>query len=376
MSKKVIITGVSGMDGSHMVDYLLENTDYEIYGVVRRLSIPNYRTNLASALENPRFKLVTADLSDAHSIDKIIAKIKPDYFINLAAQSFVAASWEVPEQTLDVNSNGVMRCLESILRHAPNCRFYNAGSSEEFGDVQYSPQDEKHPLRARSPYGASKISARQIVKTYRESYGLYAIQGYLFNHEGERRGEEFVTRKITKGVGRIKRTIGIIKAQQALNNEVNWAIEFKPIELGNLDAKRDWSYSPDFVDGIWKMLNQNIYRTDILFCDTNPKTIKEYVLSSNETHTIREFIELAFKEAGFDNCMWEGEGVNEVYRYKDANGQTYQLVRINPEFYRPAEVALLLGDSTLAREELGWSPKCNFQQLVAKMVKNDIENCG
>lgn len=390
MNKKVLITGVTGQDGSHMVDYLLKNTDHQIYGMIRRASNPNY-SNLESALGNERFSFVVGDLSDSQSIDKVVENIKPDYFINLAAQSFVKSSWEIPEQTFDVNATGTMRCLESIIRHAPNCRFYNAGSSEEFGDVQYAPQDEKHPLRARSPYGASKIAARQIVKTYRESFNLYAIQGYLFNHEGPRRGEEFVTRKITKGVARIK---------QAIENN----LPFEPIELGNLDAKRDWSHSLDFVDGIWRMLNQEKYRKDIIdesnrfkseFGELNhiekvwipqelAKNIREYVLSSNETHSIREFIELAFKEAGIDIFLLNGTSFEEaakgisynkekdIYCYKKSDKEYPPLVWINPKFYRPAEVDLLLGDSSLARKELGWQPKYTFQSLVKEMVENDI----
>lgn len=372
MNKKVIITGVSGQDGSYMADYLIENTDHEIFGMVRRSSNPNY-TNLSKVIGNNRFKLVVGDLSDSQSIDKVVEKIKPDYFINLGAQSFVASSWEVPEQTMDVNATGVMRCLEAIMRHSPNCRFYNAGSSEEFGDVKYSPQDENHPLRARSPYGASKIAARQVVKTYRESFNLYAIQGILFNHEGPRRGEEFVTRKITKGVARIK---------YAIDNN----LPFKPIELGNLDAKRDWSDARDFVDGIWKMLNQPVLiKTDGVehqlgtlcgtIIDHNPK---EYVLSSNETHSIREFIELAFKDAGVygewmpEDINFPNQKIGDIESYCLLDNLDKRLIITNPKFYRPAEVDILLGDSSLARKELDWKPKYDFASLVREMVQNDI----
>lgn len=380
MSKKVIITGVSGQDGSYMADYLLENTDYEIYGMVRRAAKPDY-SNLLQALKNPRFKLVVGDLSDSQSVDKVVEQIKPDYFINLAAQSFVKSSWDVPEQTMDVNATGTMRCLEAILRHAPNCRFYNAGSSEEFGDVQYSPQNEKHPLRARSPYGASKIAARQIVKTYRESFNMYAVQGYLFNHEGPRRGAEFVTRKITLGVARIYNSI----------QNKDW--NFAPIVLGNLDAKRDWSDARDFVDGIWRMLNQDVYNSEIYLelvritqgnlamsygVEYLNKNIKEYVLSSGETHTIKEFVELAFNEAGIKGVWWKNhDGLDEYLLSNDgflATKQYHPLVVVSKEFYRPAEVDLLIGDSTLARKELEWSPKYNFQSLVKEMVASDIKS--
>lgn len=360
MTKKVLVTGITGQDGSYMVDYLLENTDHLIYGMVRRAAKPDY-SNFIKHLENPRFKVVTGDLSDSHSIDNLVKEIKPDYFINLAAQSFVGSSWQIPEQTFDIDATAIIRCLEAIRKHVPNCRFYNAGSSEEMGDVQYSPQDEKHPARARSPYGAAKIASRQIVKVYRESYGLYAIQGLLYNHESERRGEEFVTRKITKGVARIFHSIQ--------NNK-----EFDPIILGNLEAKRDWSHAVDFIDGIWKMLNQEIfwmgdqnhwYRNGARSC----KNIKEYILSSGETHSIREFVELAFKSAGIYG-HWIGEDIESKFCLE---GHINPLVEVSKEFYRPAEVDLLLGNSSLARKELGWQPKISFKDLVGRMVANDIK---
>jgi GDPmannose 4,6-dehydratase len=339
ISKKVIVTGITGQDGSYMVDHLLNYTDTEIFGVVRRSSNLN-TINISHIIDNPRVKIVTADLSDSQSIDSLVKDIVPDYFINLAAQSFVGSSWQIPEQTFDVGAIGVLRCLEAIRKHAPHCRFYNAGSSEELGNVDYSPQDESHPLKPRSPYGAAKAAARHIVKVYRESYNLYAIQGLLYNHESERRGAEFVTRKITKGVARIKFAID--------NN-----IPFAPLELGNIDSKRDWSHAVDFVVGIWKMLNQD--------------SPKEYILSSGETHTVREFIEIAFNIANIDG-KWNGEDVNETFTDKDGS----ILVKINPEFYRPAEVDLLWGDSKKARIELQWLPKFSFKDLVKKMVDNDI----
>ena len=370
--KNIIITGILGQDGANMAEYLLKNTDYFIYGMMRRSSNPNF-INCQSFSSNERFKFIYGDLSDSVSIDSLVKEIQPDYFINFAAQSFVGCSWEMPLQTLDVNSNGVLRCLEAIRKHKPNCRFYSAGSSEEFGDVQYFPQDINHPIRPRSPYGASKASARHIVKVYRESYNLYAVHGILFNHEGTKRGEEFVTRKITKGVARIKKAID--------NNQV-----FIPIELGNLDSKRDWSDSEDFVDGVWKMLNQEIYRgkdfqpelyREESYSKNLLRNIKDYILSSDETHSIREFIEKAFKAAGI-NGVWHGQGLNEEYsvttEYALKNDPASSiLVKINPKFYRPAEVDLLLGNSEPAREDLGWSPKTSFQALVEKMVKNDIK---
>ena len=348
MKKKVLVTGVLGQDGANMVEYLLKNTDYDIFGMIRRSSNPNF-INCQSFINDSRFKLIYGDLSDSVSIDSIVQDIKPDYFINFGAQSFVGCSWEIPLQTFDTNATGVARCLEAIRKNNPSCRFYSAGSSEEFGDVAYSPQDINHPIKPRSPYGASKASARHIVKVYRESYNLYAVHGILFNHEGTKRGEEFVTRKITKGVARIKKAID--------NNQV-----FAPIELGNIDSKRDWSDSEDFVDGVWKMLNQ--------------EKPKDYILSSNETHSIREFIELAFKSAKIDGA-WHGQGLSEEYsittKYALKNDPASSiLIKINPKFYRPAEVDLLLGDSNPAREELGWQPKISFNQLVKKMVDHDL----
>jgi GDPmannose 4,6-dehydratase len=360
IQKKIIVTGVTGQDGSYMVDYLLTNTPHFIYGMIRRTAKPDF-SNLTKSIKNPRFKLVTGDLSDSTSLDNLVNEIKPDYFINLAAQSFVKASWDIPEQTFDVGATGVLRCLEAIRKHAPECRFYNAGSSEELGDVVYIPQGENHPLRPRSPYGAAKAASRHLVKVYRESYDLYAVQGLLFNHESERRGEEFITRKVSLGVARIK------AAQK--NN-----IAFLPIELGNLDAKRDWSHAYDFVDGIWRMLNQENYRKGLFgnFKNADSKTlsknIKEYVLASGETHTVREFVEKAFAVAGIDG-VWKGSGKDEVFHY--VYDET-PLVKINPIFYRPAEVDLLLGDPTLAKTELDWKPQVSFDELVARMVRSDI----
>jgi len=352
IEKLVFITGVTGQDGSLLVDYLLKNTDYFIIGGARRLSIKNHE-NLAHLDNNPRFKLVNFDLSDTHSINKIVDKLKPDYFINLAAQTFVGSSWDFPAQTWECNTTAIIHILEAIRQHKPTCRFYNAGSSEEYGDVEYIPQDEKHPSKPRSPYGASKSAARQLVKVYRESYNLYEIQGLLFNHEGTRRGEEFVTRKITKGVSRIKKAIVEGKS-------------FEPIELGNVKAKRDWSDAEDFVDGIWKMLNQ--------------KAPNEYVLSSNETHTIAEFVWHAFKAADIEGA-WHGQAESAEFSISTKDAIKYEpvssvLVKINPKFYRPAEVDLLLGDSTKARKELGWKPETSFEQLVEKMVKNDLKQIG
>tara|TARA_Y100001972_G_C7667231_1_gene337817 strand:+ start:1183 stop:2250 length:1068 start_codon:yes stop_codon:yes gene_type:complete len=350
--KKVIVTGVTGQDGSNMVDYLLRETDHIIIGGVRRLSVKNHQ-NIEHLEDEDRFFLIDLDVTDAQNTDEVIAEHKPDYFINFAANSFVGTSWKMPTQHMETNALAVLHQLEAIKKHCLDCRYYNAGSSEEFGDVIETPQSEKHPLRPRSPYGASKCSARHLVKVYRDSYDLYAVQGWLFNHEGTRRGEEFVTRKITKNVARI-------------SNEYAHKQTFKPLVLGNVDSKRDWSDSEDFMDGIWRMLNQDQLDS---YVDNNYKP-KEYVLSSDETHTIREFVEEAFHIAGFNRsmCRWEGKGVHEKYYHGED-----LLVEISDKFYRPAEVDLLYGDSSKARDELNWKPQTDFIGLVTKMVKNDLE---
>jgi GDPmannose 4,6-dehydratase len=346
--KTVVITGVTGQDGSHMVDFLLKNTDYLIFGGVRRLSVYNHEN--IKHIKSDRFHLINFDLTDSHAIARTVEKLQPDYFINFAAQSFVASSWDFAKQTWATNSTSVLDILEAIRLYKPSCRLYQAGSSEEFGNVLYSPQDENHPLRPRSPYGASKAASRQLIKVYRESYNLYAIQGWLFNHEGPRRGEEFVTRKITKNVARI---------YYAIKNKE----DFKPMELGNMDAKRDWSDAEDFIEGVWRMLNQDKYNKKY---DGIPK---EYVFSSNETHTIKEFVEKAFSIAKI-NGSWIGENEHSMY----ISDENKILVQVNPKFYRPAEVELLLGNSNKAREDLEWKPKISFDKLVEKMVILDIEN--
>jgi GDPmannose 4,6-dehydratase len=375
---KILISGILGQDGANMAEYLLRDEKNTVYGMMRRSATPNY-INIKSFYNHPRFKLVFADLADEVSINNIVMEIKPDYFINFAANSFVGCSWDMPIQVFDVNAMGVLRCLEAIRKHQPNCRFYSAGSSEEWGNVDYSPQDIKHPIKPRSPYGASKAAARHIVKVYRESYKMYAIHGILFNHEGVRRSEEFVTRKITKGVARILR-------------DINSKTIPKPIQLGNLDAKRDWSDSEDFVDGVWRMLNQEDYREDLKKLKYSEGSIllpfaveeknrevlaphlKEYILASGEAHSVREFVEKSFAAAGI-NGKWvnTGKPIEEYYEYS-FEGETMPLVVINPKYYRPAEVELLIGDSTPIREELGWAPKVTFDELVKKMVLHDIYN--
>jgi GDPmannose 4,6-dehydratase len=378
MSKTVIVSGVTGQAGSYFVDYLLENTDYMIYGTIRRLSVNNHK-NIAH-IKDPRFKLITMDLSDPISIEEVIRKYKPDYFINAAANSFVGSSWTLAAQHMQCNAMGVLYILEAIKNHSPNTRFYNFGSSEEMGDVLYSPQDEQHPPRARSPYGASKIAARQLIKVYRESFNLYCLQGWSWNYESERRGDEFVTRKITKGVARIYNDI--------LNSK-----QFKPICLGNLESRRDWSHCTDIVDGVWRMLNQEKYNPKLLGRknDYLPSHIKEYVLASNTNHSVKEFVEKAFKVAGIEGDWYNNslsEPLDERYYMKnqeaeeaaeamgdfDIIDEECSLVKIDPKLFRPADVETLQGSYDAIKRDLGWEPKVKFDELVARMVKNDIEN--
>jgi GDPmannose 4,6-dehydratase len=250
---------------------------------------------------------------------------------------------------METNTMAVLYQLSAISKYNPKCRYYNAGSSEEFGDVITCPQDEMHPLRPRSPYGASKASARHLVKVYRDSYNLYAVQGWLFNHEGTRRGEEFITRKISKGVARI--------AKEIENNK-----KIVPISIGNIEARRDWSDAEDFIEGIWLMLNN----------DLGPR---EYVLSSGKSYSIRQFIEASFSAANIP-CFWLGSGLGEKlilanHISEENNIQSQELLNINKEFYRPAEVEILMGDPSLAEKELGWKRKTNFRALVEKMYQND-----
>ena len=347
MNKNIIVlTGVTGQDGSHMVDFLLKETDYHIVGCVRRLSVPNDE-NIIEHVTHPRFEKVYFDLTDSTSVNQIVKKYQPAYFINFAAQSFVGASWDIPVATWNCTATGVLNILEAIRTESPSTKFYNAGSSEEFGDVQYSPQDEKHPLRPRSPYGAAKAAARHLVKVYRESYNLFAVQGWLFNHEGTRRGEEFVTRKITKSVALIRKALDEGRVPP-------------PMQLGNLESKRDWGDSEDFIRAVWLMMQQDRPR--------------DYVVASGATHSIREFVEASFKSAGIEIQPTGNDITSDVLTvaYTLKGDEKTPLVYVNPKYFRPAEVQLLLGDPTLIEKELGWKRESSFEKLVDKMTQHDI----
>lgn len=340
MSKKVLITGVTGQDGSNLVDYLLNNTEYKIIGTVRLLSNKNH-TNIKKYLNHPNFSLEIMDLTDNMSIVNVFKKVLPDYFINFAAQSFVGESWNQPILTFQTNTMAIIYMLETIRSTKPECRFYSAGSSEEFGDVEFTPQTLEHPLKPRSPYGASKCAARHIVKVYRESYGLFAIHCILFNHEGVRRGDNFVTRKITKNLARIK-------------NEIDNGIVPTKFELGNIYARRDWSDSEDFVEAIWKMINK--------------ESPNEYLLSSNIDHSVKDFIDESVKYLELD-CNWvidKNEPLNTKLMHNDC-----PIITISKDYYRPAEVDILKGNCLDTLDALDWKPKISFSELVKKMVIND-----
>ena len=313
---KALITGVNGMDGSHLADFLLDK-NYEVFGMERRTSTPN-RIN-TKHLEN-KITFLNGDLTDQNSLLRCIKESQPDEIYNLGAQSFVGESWNTPEQTGDVTGLGVLRMLEAIREYGLDVKFYQASSSEMFGRMVENPAKESTPFYPRSPYGVAKLYGHWITKNYRESYDMFACSGILFNHESERRGLEFVTRKITNGVAQI----------------YNGMID--KIMLGNLDSYRDWGYSPDYVEAMWLMLQQN--KAD------------DYVIATGETHSIREFLDIAFKVIGVDD--WD-----------DYVGQ-------DERFMRPAEVDVLRGDASKAKSDLGWIPKTSFEKLVEKMVKNDI----
>lgn len=341
MTKKALITGITGQDGSYLAELLLEK-GYEVHGIIRRHSTINTKRIdhifENSSIGNKMLFLHYGDLSDSSNLNRLITKIQPNEIYNLGAQSHVQVSFEVPEYTAEADAIGTLRILDAIRENGINCRFYQASTSELFGGLPHTaPQSEKTPFYPKSPYGAAKLYAYWITVNYRESYGLYACNGILFNHESPRRGETFVTRKITRAVA------SIVSGKQ------------EKLSLGNLDAKRDWGFAGDYVEAMWRMLQQD-----------KPK---DYVIATNETHTVREFTELAFEEVGI-NLEWKGTGVNE----KGIDKHTGKvLVDVNPRYFRPAEVELLWGDCSRAEEELGWERKTSFRELVNMMVDSDMK---
>lgn len=331
--KQALITGITGQDGSYLAELLLEK-GYQVYGIMRRKSVVDYG-NVVHIKD--RIHFIYADMTDLASLVHAMKISQADEVYNLAAQSFVATSWEQPFATADIDAIGVMNMLEAVRLVKPQARFYQAATSEMFGKVQEMPQTEKTPFYPRSPYGVAKLYGYWITKNYRESYGMFACSGILFNHESERRGKEFVTRKITDAVARIR--------QGALDH----------LELGNLEARRDWGHARDYVRAMW-MLLQN-------------EEAKDYVIASNETRTVREFVETAFRAAGLE-IAWEGSGAGEIGREK-TSGKV--LVKVNPDFFRPAEVEVLWGNPQKAEKELGWRREISFEDLVRRMVNYDMK---
>lgn len=317
--KKAFITGITGQDGSYLAELLLEK-GYKVYGLTRRTSTQNV-ARIENIIHHENLELISGDLSDQHSLTYAIKDIQPDEVYNLAAQSFVKASWEQPVLTGEYTGLGVTRILEAVRLACPTAKFYQASSSEMFGKVQEVPQTETTPFYPRSPYGVAKVYGHWITVNYRESYNLFAVSGILFNHESPRRGLEFVTRKIANAIARVK-----------LGKQTH-------VELGNLEAKRDWGYAKDYVEAMWLMLQQD-----------QPD---DYVVATGETHSVQEFLQLACEAAELPD--WEA-----VYKH-------------NPKYDRPAEVDLLIGDSTKAREKLGWKPTVTFPELVQIMVKAELE---
>lgn len=330
--KTALITGITGQDGSYLAELLLEQ-GYRVYGIWRRKSTVDYG-NIAHLKD--RVTLIYADMTDPVSLIAAMNIAKPDEVYNLAAQSFVATSWDTPLSTAEIDALGVTNLLEAIRVVQPQCRFYQASTSEMFGLVQAVPQDETTPFYPRSPYGVAKLYGHWITKNYRESYGMFACSGILFNHESERRGLEFVTRKITHAAARI-----------AMGMQ-------EDVALGNLDAKRDWGHAQDYVRAMWLMLQQQIP--------------DDYVVATGETRTVREFAQQAFAAVQI-TLDWQGSGRDEI-GINRANGKT--VVKIDPRFYRPAEVELLLGNPAKAERTLGWRREIGFSELVERMVQHDM----
>ena len=338
--KTALITGITGQDGSYLAELLLEK-NYKVHGLIRRNSTSDGTDRINHLLKFPTITLHYGDMTDFACIAQLIKDIQPDEIYNLAAQSHVKVSFSNALYTADANGLGTLRILEAIkiLGLEKTTRFYQAATSEMFGEVQSIPQREDTPFYPRSPYGVAKLYAHWITKNYREAYGIFACSGILFNHESPRRGETFVTRKITKTLAEIRNGKRIV-----------------PLELGNLDAKRDWGHAKDYVEAMWLMLQQ--------------EEPEDFVIATGQQHTVREFVDAAFDYMGY-TIEWVGEGLKEVA--KDY-GTGEVLVTINPEFYRPAEVDSLVGDCTKAKETLGWKHNYSFTQLVEEMCKYDLEH--
>ena len=337
--KRALITGITGQDGSYLAELLLEK-DYEIHAIVRPASV--FTTERIdhlyynTAINDKKMFLYWGDLTDSSNLNRILEKVQPEEIYNLAAQSHVKVSFDIPEYTAEVDAVGTLRFLDAIKEVGIKSKFYQASTSELFGEVQQIPQTEKTPFYPRSPYAAAKLYAYWIVVNYREAYDLFACNGILFNHESPRRGKTFVTRKISRAAVKIK--LGLLDK----------------LYLGNLDAKRDWGYAPEYVEAMWLMLQQD-----------EPD---DYVVATNETNTIRRFCELAFKELDIE-LLWEGKGINEKGIDKNT-GKV--IIEVDPKYFRPTEVDILIGDPKKAKTKLGWIPKTKLEDLVSIMIKADL----
>jgi len=336
--KRALITGITGQDSSYLAELLLEK-GYEVYGLYRRGSTDGHFERVEHL--SGKINLVCGDLTDLGSLERIFEKVKPDEVYNLAAQSQVGISFTNESYTMETNWLGVERVIECINKYSPNAKLYQASTSELFGEVLETPQNENTPFNPVSPYAKAKLKAHAAIKREREN-GMYACSGILFNHESPRRGLEFITRKLTDGIARFK--YGIPQRETGT----------KHLQIGNLEAKRDWGFSKDYVEAMWLMLQQD-----------KPK---DYVIATGETHTIRELVEVATKEAGI-NLKWEGKGLDE--KGYDQNGNL--VISINEKYFRPNEVNLLLGDASKARKELGWKPKITFKGLIKLMFEEDLK---
>ncbi len=334
MKKKALITGITGQDGSYLAELLLSK-GYEVHGIIRRSSSFN-TSRISSILENENLKTYYGDVTDTSNLNRILEKVEPDEIYNLAAQSHVKVSFEIPEYTSSVDALGTLRFLDAIKTTGVKTKFYQASTSELYGKVLQTPQSENTPFNPRSPYGVAKLYAYWSIVIYRDAYNIFATNGILFNHESPRRGETFVTRKITMATARIKLGLQDI------------------LYIGNLDAKRDWGYAPEYVEGMWRMLQQ--------------ESPNDYVLATGETYSVRQFIEAAFDELDI-SVEWKSNGVDE-YGVDQKTGKI--IVKVDPNYYRPLEVDELIGDPQKAKNELGWQAKTKFKDLVSIMVKSDF----
>jgi GDPmannose 4,6-dehydratase len=336
--KRALVTGITGQDGAYLAELLLQK-GYEVFGIMRRSS--SFNTGRIDHIyqdpheEDVRLRLIFGDLGDASSINHVMKVVRPHEVYNLGAQSHVKVSFDIPEYTSDITGLGAIRMLEAMRELELDAKFYQASSSELYGKVHETPQKETTPFYPRSPYACAKAYAFYITKNYRESYGMFAVNGILFNHESPRRGETFVTRKITRAVARIKHQLQ------------------ETVYLGNLDAKRDWGFAGDYVEAMWRMLQS--------------QTPDDYVIATGESHTVREFCNLAFGHAGM-TLNWEGKDEKEICYDQERKAR----VKVDAAYFRPAEVDLLLGDASKAKRDLGWTPKVSFRELVEMMVDSDM----